>query len=70
MNNFVRSYQFISPNDDQENDKIIYIYIYICIYIYIYIYIYNIYIYIYIYLSTLQTNMAKENVRLDFRPKI
>ena len=51
MNNFVRSYQFISPNDDQENDKIIYIYIYI-------------------YLSTLKTNMAKENVRLDFRPKI
>ena len=49
MSNFVRSYQFISPNDDQENDKIIYIYI---------------------YLSTLTTNMAKENVRLDFRPKI
>ena len=51
MNNFVRSYQFISPNDDQENDKIIYIYIYICIYIYIfiYIYIYNIYIYIFKY---------------------
>ena len=49
MSNFVRSYQFISPNDDQENDKIIYIYI---------------------YLSTLKTNMAKENVRLDFRPKI
>ena len=29
MSNFVRSYQFISPNDDQENDKIIYMYIYI-----------------------------------------
>ena len=28
MSNFVRSYQFISPNDDQENDKIIYIYIF------------------------------------------
>ena len=39
MNNFVRSYQFISPNDDQENDKIIYIYIYMYIYIYLYIYI-------------------------------
>ena len=34
MNNFVRSYQFISPNDDQENDKIIYIYIYIYIFKY------------------------------------
>ena len=41
---------------------------YVYIYIYIFIYIYN--IYIYIYLSTLKTNVAKENVRLDFRPKI